>query len=537
MALSCMAAARYEDAAFNLQRIPESERNPTIDLLFTDALLRKGDVVQAFQALDAAYKKRPSAAGAQVRGDLALELGEGDHALTAYEQAAQFEPALLARYTGSSKVLPSTDVLRAMRLIDAYHRVGDSLLSRGRGHAMVPYYDKARTILAEISPQFWAESPHLQEFRNSLVLSPFWCERISHTAFLDGLLKSMYLGWRPATEIVLLSPRENTANTDYVAVWRRYLRIISDPAKILDLMPASVAAGETFSSSMELPGGKTAWWIDGAALAQERWEAEGRPPLLNVEHLPAISSENFRELGLPADAWFVCLHVRDSGFYQEGDHTAYAFRNGTLENFLPAMKAIVDAGGWVIRMGDHSMRPMAKMKQVIDYARHPLKSGALDVLLCASCKFFIGSTSGLYLVPSTYGIPCVLVDWASYCPRPWYGNHRFIPKIFYELSSNALVPYNTVFSESFRWNVYDGRSLTRTGIGTLDSAPTDILHVVEEMLADPRCKYSSNVAFDALCAGHNVIGKAHISDAFWNTRQDLFKSFPSTENKGQHAGR
>jgi putative glycosyltransferase (TIGR04372 family) len=180
---------------------------------------------------------------------------------------------------------------------------------------------------------------------------------------------------------------------------------------------------------------------------------------------------------------------------------------------------------------------MAKMKQVIDYARHPLKSGALDVLLCASCKFFIGSTSGLYLVPSTYGIPCVLVDWASYCPRPWYGNHRFIPKIFYELSSNALVPYNTVFSESFRWNVYDGRSLTRTGIGTLDSAPTDILHVVEEMLADPRCKYSSNVAFDALCAGHNVIGKAHISDAFWNTRQDLFKSFPSTENKGQHAGR
>ena len=58
------------------------------------------------------------------------------------------------------------------------------------------------------------------------------------------------------------------------------------------------------------------------------------------------------ELGLPPDAWYVCFHVREGGYSGDFDN----IRNCDIDNYVEAMQYITSKGGWVVRMGDASMK-------------------------------------------------------------------------------------------------------------------------------------------------------------------------------------
>jgi putative glycosyltransferase (TIGR04372 family) len=69
------------------------------------------------------------------------------------------------------------------------------------------------------------------------------------------------------------------------------------------------------------------------------------------------------------------------------------------------MAAIVARGGWCVRMGDSTMRPLEPMRGVVDYALSPSKSEWMDIFLCAQCRFFLGTSSGLGCVAGIFGRP------------------------------------------------------------------------------------------------------------------------------------
>ena len=93
--------------------------------------------------------------------------------------------------------------------------------------------------------------------------------------------------------------------------------------------------------------------------------------------------------GLPADAWFVVIHVR------EGDHRPHArLQNSDISTYFPMMREIVSSGGWVIRMGSPLMRPLPEMQNVIDYAHAIERVDWMDVFLWAKAKFSIATNSG-----------------------------------------------------------------------------------------------------------------------------------------------
>jgi putative glycosyltransferase (TIGR04372 family) len=100
----------------------------------------------------------------------------------------------------------------------------------------------------------------------------------------------------------------------------------------------------------------------------------------------------------------------------------------TVENLLPAMQEIVVRGGWCIRMGDASTKPLAPMAGVVDYAHHPERSAELDVFLCASCRFFLGNTSGLFLVSSIFGVPTALTNQTPFATTGFRPGDLSIPK-------------------------------------------------------------------------------------------------------------
>lgn len=117
-----------------------------------------------------------------------------------------------------------------------------------------------------------------------------------------------------------------------------------------------------------------------------------------------------RDLGMPDDAWFVCVHVRDSGYYGSSEGIQKQTRNSDILNYCKAFKTITQNGGWVVRIGDSNMKKIPDLDHVIDYAHSKEKSNLLDVYLIQECAFYIGTPSGPLTVANLFRRPILLTN-------------------------------------------------------------------------------------------------------------------------------
>ena len=114
------------------------------------------------------------------------------------------------------------------------------------------------------------------------------------------------------------------------------------------------------------------------------------------------------DMGISLDDWFVCVHAREGGFLN--DHSDSDRRNATIANYLKSFATIRDHGGWVVRLGDPSMKPLPKMENVIDYPHTEFKSELMDVFLISQCRFYVGMQSGPLDTALLFQKPIVLVN-------------------------------------------------------------------------------------------------------------------------------
>ena len=144
----------------------------------------------------------------------------------------------------------------------------------------------------------------------------------------------------------------------------------------------------------------------------QKWEEQFSIPLeLSLPRKRVTACEIERErMGLPRDAWFVCVHVREGGY--SGDWSN--IRNANIANYIGAIKEITQRGGWVVRMGDHSMTKLPALKRVIDYAHSPSRRAIMDVYLLKECCFYVGTSSGITDTTFLLGKPVVLTNMTSW---------------------------------------------------------------------------------------------------------------------------
>ncbi|MEI6070379.1 MAG: TIGR04372 family glycosyltransferase [Verrucomicrobiae bacterium] len=167
--------------------------------------------------------------------------------------------------------------------------------------------------------------------------------------------------------------------------------------------------------------------------------------------LPVFVEKNKREeaerqrklMGLPNDAWFVCLHVRESGFrdtsrFTEGD--AYSERNAKVFNYISAIEEITRRGGWVVRMGDASMTRLPIMERVIDYPFTKYKSALMDVYLISQCQLYIGMMTGIYDVARVFQRPMIMTNMTNWLfTYPILKDDLGIPKHIYSKSKKRFL--------------------------------------------------------------------------------------------------
>ena len=127
--------------------------------------------------------------------------------------------------------------------------------------------------------------------------------------------------------------------------------------------------------------------------------------------------EILKKFGLPDDAKFVCLLVRDSGYldrnkkYESHERWSYhSYRDGDIDKYVLAAEELARRGYYVFRMGVNVSKPLKSSNpKVIDYANSKIRSEFMDIYLGAKCSFGITTGTGFDEIPRIFRKPIVWV--------------------------------------------------------------------------------------------------------------------------------
>lgn len=216
-------------------------------------------------------------------------------------------------------------------------------------------------------------------------------------------------------------------------LWQR-IQELSDDLQVVT--PGSVFADNHSSRNLEWVDGRFVDVFEGCGIIADRAGDERGAimarPTADDPHLQGFRAA----FGVGPEERIVTLHGRQAGYRPNERHD---MRNVDPAAYAPALRALVQRGYRVVRLGDPTMTPLPPIDGVIDYAVSAQKSEALDVLLPAVAEFHIGSSSGLSVVPLLFGTPCLFLNWFPFDLLPWGRSNWTVLKPIVKLESGRRV--------------------------------------------------------------------------------------------------
>jgi len=300
--------------------------------------------------------------------------------------------------------------------------------------------------------------------------------RIGHLALeIDCFVKEGMLNLRPAHRGLIVFPRDKIANAVLLEYWKKHVFVIDSPFWTQILSPWRRWPSICFRVDQYVTIAPTVHAIQAAF--------QDRPPLLQLtpQHRQE-GAERLRELGVPPEAWYVCFHVREGGY--DANDPLHTTRNADIANYVLAMKEIVARGGWCVRMGDPTMKQLPPLSGVIDYAHSPLRSDWMDIFLCASCYFFVGSASGLNVVANVFGVSSAIANASGPVLALGAGNKDLsIPKLLWSEPLGRHLTIQEITSTPMG-NARFTECNQSQGIVAQENSPGDIRDLIVEMLEE-----------------------------------------------------
>jgi putative glycosyltransferase (TIGR04372 family) len=333
------------------------------------------------------------------------------------------------------------------------------------------------------------------------VLDRTWTLAIGHVAFLDTYIKAARLGWLPAkTALLAYDPIRPPSGWPLFRYFGQHVQILasSSPDEAVD----EVVHGPNFKrlprsnrdyvrAALSQPfwfgpdaSGRTRWFAPYGAAVERAWKAtETGPSIAPTAEDRLRFRRTMQEVyGLPTDAWFVVLHVREPGYHAAWHRHHPGTRNADIRTYDKVIDFVLAQGGWVVRGGDPSMQKIRHREGVIDYATSPHRSSEIDILLCAECAYFVGTNSGFSVVPPVFGRRCALTNWSPIGIPNWYLDDIYIPKLVRRGQNGQYLSFTELFSSVAGWSQF--MRDFKEGLVIEDNDPDDLLAVVEELHAE-----------------------------------------------------
>jgi putative glycosyltransferase (TIGR04372 family) len=331
------------------------------------------------------------------------------------------------------------------------------------------------------------------------VLDRTWLAAIGHVAFLDTYIKACELGWYPAKKSLLFyNAASPPAGWPLFKFFSKYIEIIPAKAPVdeeieealfKDRPQTNAMIREQAGVALTRPfwygpdaGNRIRWYGPLGAAVETAWKKQGKGALFSLSN---DERSRFRQTmaelyGLPEDAWFVLLHVREPGFHSNW-HTYHAgTRNAEIKSYNEVIDFVLSKGGWVVRGGDSSMSVLEPREGVIDYATGAHKHPALDIYLCADCSYFIGTNSGFSVIPPVFGKRCGLTNWSPIAIPNWYLDDLYVPKLVRKVSEQRYLSFDEMYSSFAGWSQF-ARDFANSDFVIEDNSPEDLRELAEEL--------------------------------------------------------
>jgi putative glycosyltransferase (TIGR04372 family) len=228
-----------------------------------------------------------------------------------------------------------------------------------------------------------------------------------------------------------------------------------------------------------------------------------------------------REMGIGDDDWFVCVHSRDSQYLKEanpeGNWEYHDYRDCSIKNYLPAMQYITEQGGYVLRMGSVVSEQLEDScnPRIIDYAcKH--RSDFMDIFASAKCRFFLGSTAGLFNVAWVFDVPIAHANMTPLSVLPFRQEDLFIPKLLRKKSNQEMLSLDAadkaaLFNPEVR-GLFTSKYYDEMGLEFIENSPDEILGLTVEMFAKLE-GHEVEKSFRELQSAYKSKFMFHINDA------------------------
>lgn len=347
-----------------------------------------------------------------------------------------------------------------------------------------------------------------------LLLGEEWTRNIGHIGLLQYPVKLKRLGLAAWDRIVVVARAGAVANAALLRQYAGEIAIETDPDRVAGLAPMVCGTGLRNFDLLSWPGQDSIFGREACNVIEALWRTRhGERPLLGLDEAQvAAGRAGARAIGLPDEASFVCLHVREGGYHGDAEHRQRAF---DIVDYLPAIRAVTAHGDWIVRLGDPSMTPLPPMDRVIDYALSPARAAALDVWLAARCRFYIGTNSGPMFTPHLFGRPALITNYAFLFGAPPLGpSSRFLPRPL--MRRGRPLRFAAAMADETMKSTHNERAFGLRGFSSIDNTPQEILQATMEMYApgpaDALQRRFADLAPAAHRTGNALVGARFIAD-------------------------
>ena len=302
---------------------------------------------------------------------------------------------------------------------------------------------------------------------------------------IESLLRANQYGLRPAKKPFLLLPENaQLRNPALFEYFEPHLCVIRDGEAIQHLKSLERLLALPLGLGLPLHNSCPYLLLAGNRNEMERERQGLEPALFQLsDHHREMGMHALDHLGLPGDAWYVTLHVREPGYRGEiRSNTIQNPRNANPLDYLKAIKAVTEAGGWVFRMGDPSMTPMPSLPRLIDYAHHEVRCDYMDVFLGATCRFCIATDSGYYTILNAFGKPILLTNVAAISIYYMLNKQDlFLPRLLKTLRTGKSLTFEQQMSQPICSCVSD-KHYRDAGVYWVENTPEELEYATRQML-------------------------------------------------------
>jgi putative glycosyltransferase (TIGR04372 family) len=200
---------------------------------------------------------------------------------------------------------------------------------------------------------------------------------------------------------------------------------------------------------------------------------------LKQEHI--LFAENIlKKKNILINKPLVIIHARDSSYKPYDDES---YRNSDINSYESSVFWLLKKGYQVIRLGNKGMKECKYKNKIIDlvdvnFGKH---KELIDLYFVHKSKFFIGSCSGLNLLPVIFNKPALSVNMAPFCHVFPFGRKSIgIPKLLINTNNKKKINFRDILDYDFcasRTNT----QLKKLNLKYVDNSADEILKATKEL--------------------------------------------------------